>query len=252
VTPGRLAAAAALVVALAGCGADGAADDRPQGAGTVTVLAAASLTEAFTQIARDLEADEPGTTVVLSFGASSALAQQVLDGAPADVLATASPEPMAAVVASGDAVRPRVFARNTLQIAVPADGPDVALADFGDAERTIGLCAPEVPCGAAAAEVLAAAGVTARPDTLEQDVKAALSKVRLGEVDAALVYRTDVLAAGDTVRGIDVPEAAAVVSEYPVATLRQSENRRGAALFVERVLSQEGQQVLADAGFARP
>ena len=249
---GRLVVAAVLVAALAGCGADSTADDRPRGAGTVTVLAAASLTDAFTRIARDLEADEPGTTVVLSFGASSALAQQVLGGAPADVLAAASPEAMAPVVESGDAVRPQVFARNTLQIAVPADGPDVLLADFADPERTLALCAPEVPCGAAAAEVLAAAGITARPDTLEQDVRAALSKVRLGEVDAALVYRTDVLAAGDDVRGIDVPEAAAVVSDYPLARLEQSRNPDGARLFVERVLSQEGQQVLADAGFARP
>ena len=116
----------------------------------------------------------------------------------------------------------------------------------------IALCAPQVPCGAAAAQALAAAGVTARPDTLEQDVKAALSKVRLGEVDAALVYRTDVLSAGDDVRGIGVPEAAAVVNDYPIAALVGSRNGDGAAAFVDRVLSAEGQRVLADAGFVRP
>ena len=247
-----LLAAAVLAGALAGCGADSSAEDREQGAGTITVFAAASLTEAFTEIARDLEADEPGTTVVLSFGASSALAQQIVNGAPADVFAAASPTTMATVVDAGDAERPEVFARNTLQIAVPAAAPDVSLEDFADPDRTFALCAPEVPCGAAAAKLFATAGVTPRPDTLEQDVKAALSKVRLGEVDAALVYRTDVLSAGDEVRGIDVPEAATAVNDYPVARLTGGPNAEGAALFVDRVLSEQGQQVLADAGFDRP
>ena len=247
----RTAALAALLVAgLAGCGSSDADDAAPTR--TVTVFAAASLTEAFTQIAEDLEADDPGTTVVLSFGASSALAQQIVNGAPADVFAAASPATMATVVDAGDAAEPRVFARNTLQIAVPADGPDLVLDDFADPGRTLALCAPEVPCGAAAAKAFAAAGVVPRPDTLEQDVKAALSKVRLGEVDAALVYRTDVLAAGGEVRGIDFPEAAQAVNDYPIATVADSRNADAAAAFVERVLSEQGQQVLADAGFDRP
>lgn len=244
-----LLSAGLLAAALTGCGGDADADP---GAGTITVLAAASLTEAFSEIARDLEADRPGTTVVLSFGASSSLAQQIVNGAPADVFAAASPATMATVVDAGDATAPRTFARNTLQIAVPADGPDATLADFGDADRTIALCAPEVPCGAAAAAVFSTAGITPRPDTLEQDVRAALSKVRLGEVDAALVYRTDVLAAGDEVRGVDVPEAAAAVNDYPVVRLAESGNPELADAFVERVLSPEGQQVLADAGFDGP
>ena len=241
-----------LASTVVACGADSSAPDHGQGSGTVTVFAAAPLTDAFTEIARDLEADEPGTTVVLSFGASSALAQQILSGAPADVCTAASPATMATVVDAGDAGPPVVFARNTLQIAVPADAPDVALADFADPDRTLALCAPQVPCGAAAAEVFATAGITPRPDTLEQDVRAALSKVRLGEVDAALAYRTDVLSAGDEVRGIDVPEAATAVNDYPVARLTGSPNAEGAGLFVERVLSEQGQQVLADAGFDRP
>ncbi len=246
-----LLAPALLATALTGCGSDPRADAGEAGAGTITVFAAASLTEAFTEIARDLEAEQPGTTVVLSFGASSTLARQIVDGAPADVFAAASPATMATVVDAGGAEQPRVFARNTLQIAVPDDAPDVALADFADPDRTLALCAPEVPCGAAATEVFRTAGITPRPDTLEQDVKAALSRVRLGEVDAALVYRTDVLAAGDEVRGIDVPEAAAAVNDYPVAPLSESRNRDGAAQFVQWVLSQEGQRVLAHAGFDR-
>jgi molybdate transport system substrate-binding protein len=251
VTGRALLAAALLGTVLAGCAGDSRADDRGH-ADTVTVFAAASLRESFTEIATGFEADEPGTTVVLSFGASSALAQQIVNGAPADVFAAASPATMTTVVEAGTAQRPQVFARNTLQIAVPADAPDVMLEDFADPQRTIALCAPEVPCGAAAADLLATAGITPRPDTLEQDVKAALSKVRLGEVDAALVYRTDVLAAGDEVRGIDVPGAATAVNDYAVAPLTGSTNAGAAARFVERVLSDEGQRVLVDAGFDRP
>lgn len=242
--------AGALAAAVAACSSDSTADVPAER--TVTVFAAASLTEAFTEIAEGLERDEPGTTVVLSFGASSALAQQIVSGAPADVFAAASPATMATVVEAGDAQEPSVFARNSLQIAVPADAPDVSLADFADAGRTLALCAPEVPCGAAAARAFAAAGIVPRPDTLEQDVKAALSKVRLGEVDAALVYRTDVLSAGDEVRGLDFPEAAVAVNDYPIARLTSAQDPDAAALFVERVLSQEGQRVLADAGFDSP
>jgi molybdate transport system substrate-binding protein len=247
-----LLAAAALVTALAACGSDRPADAGESGAGAITVFAAASLTEAFTRIAKDVEADHPGTTVTLVFGASSTLARQIVDGAPADVFAAASPATMATVVEAGSAEQPRVFARNTLQIAVPAGAADVGLADFADPDRTLALCAPEVPCGRAASELFRAAGVSPQPDTLERDVKAALSKVRLGEVDAALVYRTDVLAARGEVRGIDVPEAAAVANDYPVARLSQSRNPAGADVFVDRVLSQEGQRVLGDAGFERP
>jgi molybdate transport system substrate-binding protein len=250
VRAGTTALAGLLVAGLAGCGSSSAGDTAPTT--TVTVFAAASLTEAFTRIAEELEADDPGTTVVLSFGASSALAQQIVNGAPADIFAAASPATMATVVDAGDAAEPQVFARNTLQIAVPADGLDLSLDDFADPGRTLALCAPEVPCGAAAAKAFTAAGVVPRPDTLEQDVKAALSKVRLGEVDAALVYRTDVLAAGDDVRGIDFPEAAEAVNDYPIATVVDSRNRDAATAFVERVLSEQGQQVLADAGFDRP
>ncbi len=247
-----LVAAALLGAAVAGCSASGEAEDRSDGAGTITVFAAASLTEAFTTIARDLEQDVPGTTVVLNLGASSALAQQIVNGAPADVFAAASPATMATVVDAGAAEEPTVFATNTLQIAVPAGSPDVRLADFADPDRTLALCAPEVPCGAAAAKAFATAGITPRPDTLEQDVKAALSKVRLGEVDAALVYRTDVLAAGDDVRGIEFAEASSAVNDYPIAALLESGNADGAALFVDRVLSDEGQRVLVDAGFGSP
>lgn len=220
--------------------------------GRLTVLAAASLTGSFTRLGDDLTARYPDLEVVLSFGASPGLAQQVLSGAPADVLATASPATMQTVVdAGGVAGEPRVLVSNTLQIAVPPDDPGQVegLADLADPARTVALCAPEVPCGAAAAQVFEAAGLTAAPDTLETDVKAALSKVRLGEVDAALVYRTDVIAAGAEVRGIDFPEAADAVNDYPLAVLSDAPNPGAAEAFVELARSPAGQQVLTDAGF---
>ena len=246
---------------LGGCGAADTAPSAGAGAGesddvtgTVTVFAAASLTGAFTEIGEQFEADHPGVTVVFSFGASSGLAQQVVAGAPADVFAAASPATMQVVTDAGDAADPQVFVRNRLQIAVPPDNPGgvTGLADFGRSELTLALCAEEVPCGAAAAKVFTATGIQPAPDTLEQDVKAALSKVVLGEVDAALVYRTDVLAAGTDVRGLSFPEADQAVNDYPLVALSGAPNPVAADAFVAHVLSDEGQQVLADAGFDRP
>lgn len=227
----------------------------PAVSGDVVVFAAASLTESFTQIAEGFEAANPNATVTLNFGASSALAQQIISGAPAGVFASASPATMAQVTGNGDADgEPTVFMRNRLEIAVPAGNPgDVSgLADFAEEDLTIALCAEQVPCGAAALRAFEAAGITPAPDTLEQDVKATLTKVELGEVDAAVVYRTDVIAAGDTVEGIEFPEAAEAVNDYPIVTLAAAPNPEAAQAFVGYVLSEEGQQVLADAGFDGP
>ena len=256
----RRLAAAALALAAAGCGgsagtAAGDASSTPGAVqGDVTVFAAASLTGAFQQIAEDVERAHPGTSITLNLGASSALAQQIVAGAPADVFAAASPATMQTVTDAGDAGDPQVFARNRLQIAVPRGNPGrvTRLADLADPERTVALCAEQVPCGAAAAEAFAAAGLTPAPDTLEQDVKAALTKVRLGEVDAALVYETDVLAAGDEVEGIATPEAAAAVSDYTIAVVSGARNPGAAEAFLAHVQSEEGQQVLEQAGFDRP
>ena len=250
-----------LVLLLAGCG--GSADDGaavapdPSAAevgGPLTVFAAASLTDVFTDLGKRFEADRPGLDVQFNFAGSSALATQVTQGAPADVFASANEAQMAVVADAGLADDPQVFAANVLQIAVPAGNPAgiTGLADLGREELTIAVCAPQVPCGAAAEDVLAAAGVAAAPDTLEEDVRAALTKVELGEVDAALVYTTDVTAAGDAVEGIDVPEAEQVVNEYPIAALADAPNPEAAAAFVELVRSEEGQQALADAGFRVP
>jgi molybdate transport system substrate-binding protein len=146
------------------------------------------------------------------------------------------------------------FVKNKLEIAVPKGNPGkvTGLKDFTDKSKKIALCAEEVPCGAAAKKVFAAAKLTAEPDTLEKDVKAALTKVSLGEVDAALVYKTDVLSAKDKVEGIDFPEAAQAVNDYPIATLTTAKNADGAKAFVDFVLSAQGKTVLTAAGFDVP
>lgn len=233
----------------------GAAGSSSEVTGDVVVLAAASLTDVFTDLAADLEAEHPGVHVRLSFAGSSSLAQQVVAGAPADVLATASSATMATVADAGDvAGTPRVVATNVLQIAVPPGNPGgvTGLADLARPDLAVALCAPQVPCGSAARTLLSAAGVDARPDTLEQDVRSVLGKVELGEVDAGLVYRTDVAAAGEQVEGVQVAEAARASTEYPVAVLAGAPHPRAAQAFVDLVASPHGRDVLARAGFAAP
>lgn len=235
-----------LLLALAGCGAS---EGR-----TVTVFAAASLTGTFTELGKSFEAAHPGTTVKFNFGSSATLAQQITQGAPADVFAAASPATMKTVTDAALATGPTTFVRNTLQIAVPPANPAQVdeLKDLTDPKVKVALCATQVPCGAAAAKALDAAGLEVTPVTLEQDVKATLAKVRLGEVDAALVYRTDVLAAGGKARGIDFPEAGKAVNDYPIAVLTKAPAGDLAKQFVELVLSQQGKNVLVKAGFQAP
>ncbi|WP_447008137.1 molybdate ABC transporter substrate-binding protein [Saccharothrix isguenensis] len=248
-----VAAPAVVAAALTGCGATGPDEAGGAVTGRVTVFAASSLTGTFTRLAEDFEAAHPGVDVVLNFGGSSGLAQQIGQGAPADVFASAAPANMAQVVdAGGTAAEPATFARNRLEIAVPRGNPAgvSGLADFGDADAKIALCAEQVPCGAAAMRAFEAAGVTARPDTLEQDVRAVLTKVRLGEVDAALVYRTDVRSAADEVEGIAFPEADRTVNDYLIAPLAEASG--GARAFIGHVLSERGRAVLTEAGFDAP
>lgn len=240
---------------LTACGSSvsppGAAGD-PAAQSTVIVFAAASLAEVFGDIGQRFETTHPPARVTLNLGASSALAQQIVSGAPADVFAAAAPAAMATVTSAGaSAAPPQVFARNRLTIVVPAGNPGNVrgLSDFARRELTIALCEAQVPCGAASRTALATAGVTPLPDTLEQDVKAVLSKVRLGEVDAGLVYRTDVLSASSTVTAIGFPEADRAVNDYLIAPLASARNPTAAAAFVDYILSEEGQRALAAAGF---
>lgn len=249
----RAVAAVAGVLALSGCAPAATPDSERRSplSGTVAVFAAASLTETFDALAAQFEAQHPDVDVILNFGGSSTLAAQIVGGARADVFAAANASTMQTVVDAGLVDAPAAFATNTLAIVVPAGNPGGVrgLADFARADLTIALCAAEVPCGAATAQVLSTAEVTAVPDTLEQDVKAVLTKVRLGEVDAGLVYRTDVVAAGDEVVGIEFDEASAAVNDYPIAVISESVNAHAAEAFVAFVRSPASGEIFEKAGF---
>jgi molybdate transport system substrate-binding protein len=245
--------------AAAACGSDDDSDAagpsttaaEPGLEGTITVFAAASLTDAFGEAADEFMAAHPDTTVELNLAASSALREQILAGAPGDVFASANADNMDQVVEAGAAEDPEVLARNALEIVVPAGNPARVdgLDDFADPDLLVGLCAAEVPCGAFAREALANAGVTPDQDTDEPDVRSLLTKVAEGELDAGIVYRSDVLAAGATVEGIAIPEEVNVIAEYPIATLTASGAPDVADAFVEYLIGDEGQAILTSWGF---
>ena len=249
--PGPALAVAALL--LAGCG-DGAAGTGSGLSGTVTVFAAASLTGSFGTLGQQFEAAHPGVRVRFNFAASSALAESIAQGAPADVFASASARNMDSVVRAGDAADPRTFAENVLQIAVPPDNPAgvTGLADLTKPGLKLALCQEQVPCGTVAKQVLDNASLAVEPVTLGADVKAVLTAVQLGEVDAGLVYATDVRAAGGKVRGIEIPAGRNTSTAYPIAVLSEAPNAAAARAFVDLVLSAAGRTVLTEAGFASP
>ncbi|WP_309709091.1 molybdate ABC transporter substrate-binding protein [Pseudolysinimonas sp.] len=244
----RVLAVAAGVVLLAGCSAPA------PGTTTVTVLAAASLTDALDDAAAGFMTSHPDVEVVISYGGSSALAEQIVSGAPADVFFAANESTMQTVVNAGLAVDPEVLLENTLELVVPAGNPGNvrSLADLADPALVVALCDPSVPCGSAAAELLDIVGVTASVDTYEDDVRAALTRVALGEVDAALVYRTDVIAGGDAVEGIEIPEASRVVNRYPIALLAGAPDPGAAQEFIAYLRSADGRGVFSRAGFVAP
>jgi molybdate transport system substrate-binding protein len=255
----RGALAVVLVISLVVAACDGSAVDSttaPSAAlvGELLVSAAASLTDAFAEVEAAFEAANPGVDVVLNLGASSGLREQILEGAPADVFASANTSNMDQVVEAGEASDPAIFVTNLLQIAVPAGNPAgiTGLEDFAREELLIGLCAEDVPCGQFALEALANAGVTPSIDTNEPDVRALLTKVEAGELDAGITYVTDVLSTGGTVGGVDIPEDDNVIAAYPIVALTNAPNPAAAAAFVDFVLSAGGQEILARYGFVAP
>ena len=262
---GTAALAVAVTLAVTGCGSNstsGTGGGDPQSSassagvtGSLTVFAAASLTESFTQIGKDFEAANPGSKVTFSFGGSSTLATQINQGAKVDVFASAAPANMKTVTDAGNGDgTPTTFVKNQLVIAVPKGNPKGinGLSDLVKPGVKVALCAATVPCGAAANTALTAANVKLTPVTLEQDVKSALSKVKLGEVDAALVYRTDAKADPSDVDGVGFPESAKAVNEYPIVVLKNAKNKTAAQAFVAYVLSDRGKAVLTQAGFQAP
>jgi molybdate transport system substrate-binding protein len=223
--------------------------------GEITVFAAASLKGTFTELAADFEAAHPGTTVTLNFAGSSDLVTQIVEGAPADVFASADTKNMAKLADSdlldGSSTD---FATNTLEIAVPPSNPAkvASLDDLARAGVKTVVCAPQVPCGSATVAIEKASGVDIQPVSEESSVTDVLGKVTSGEADAGLVYVTDVRAAGDTVLGIPFDESAEAVNTYPIATLRGTSEPDVARAFVAYVASPAGQKVLAAAGFGAP
>ncbi|MEV7992923.1 molybdate ABC transporter substrate-binding protein [Streptomyces sp. NPDC086077] len=259
-------AGAAALLALSACSSSGdsasatsgsspSADASGKVSGEVTVFAAASLKESFTTLGKEFEKQHPGTKVTFSFGGSDALAASITGGAPADVFASASPRTMKIVTDAGDASgTPTTFVRNQLEIATLPGNPDKisSLEDLTDPKLKVVLCDEAVPCGSAAQKVLDASKLKLTPVSYEEDVKSALNKVVLKEADAAVVYRTDVRAAGDKVEGVDFPESADAVNDYPITLLKSSQNTEAAEAFIELVQSAEGQKVLNEAGFLKP
>ncbi|MEV6941789.1 molybdate ABC transporter substrate-binding protein [Streptomyces sp. NPDC051172] len=231
------------------------ASSSPKLSGTVTVFAAASLKESFTTLGKEFEKAHPGTKVTFSFGGSDTLAAQITGGAPADVFAAASPRTMKIVTSKGDAVgTPATFVRNQLEIATLPGNPDkvASLKDLTKSSLKVVLCDKTVPCGAAAQKALDTSKLKLTPVSYEQDVKSALNKVVLKEADAAVVYKTDVQAAGSKVQGVEFPESAGAINDYPITLLKDAPNAAAAKAFIALVQSAEGRQVLTGAGFLKP
>ncbi|MER6473029.1 molybdate ABC transporter substrate-binding protein [Streptomyces collinus] len=258
-------AGAAALMALSACSSSSSDDSSakpdksgtasPKLSGTVTVFAAASLKESFTALGKQFERQHPGTKVTFNFGGSDSLAAGITDGAPADVFAAASPKTMALVTDKKDtAGTPATFVRNQLEIATLPGNPDkvASLKDLTKSGLKVVLCDKTVPCGAAAQKALDAGDLKLTPVSYEQDVKSALTKVELKEADAAVVYRTDVKAAGDKVEGVEFPESAKAINDYPIALLKNAENAEAAKAFITLVRSAEGRRVLSEAGFLKP
>ncbi|KKD07502.1 molybdate ABC transporter substrate-binding protein [Streptomyces sp. WM6386] len=236
-------------------GSDTSASASAKLSGTVNVFAAASLKESFTTLGKEFEKTHPGTKVTFNFGGSDTLAASITSGAGADVFAAASPKTMKIVTDAGGATgTPATFVRNQLEIATLPGNPDriASLKDLTKSGLKVVLCDEEVPCGAAAQKALDAGRLKLTPVSYEQDVKSALTKVELKEADAAVVYKTDVKTAGDKVEGVDFPESADAINDYPIALLKDAPNAATAKAFIELVQSAEGQKVLTSAGFLKP
>jgi molybdate transport system substrate-binding protein len=244
-------AAAALLLATCGSQGEPAAPSRAALSGSITVFAASSLTAAFGTIGADFQKAYPGTVIHFAFAGSSTLAAQVQQGAIGDVFASADQSNMQRLVNAGlTAGSPSIFARNKLQIVVPAGNPGhvTALADLGRSGLVVVLCAPAVPCGHYAAQALQKARVTVKPASEEADVKAVVTKVALGEADAGIVYATDVKAAGPKVHGVEIPDALNVIADYPIVVLKDSQNVALARAFIGYIHA-NGPRTLARYGF---
>ena len=256
-----IAAAVLFSASLVGCGSSGtgatSASSRsgsPALTGTITVFAASSLTGTFTSLGKQFETAHPGTSVVFSFGASSTLAQQILQGAPADLFASAAPKNMQQVIDGGEVSVAKDFARNEAEIVVfPAKAAEIrGVADLGRPGVKVALCLAQVPCGVVAHSVLASNNVVVKPVTEGLDVKSTLAYAVSGEADAAIVYVTDAKAAGKAVVGVEIPPGMNASTAYSIGVVQRSTKGSLATAFEAFVLSQAGRGVLEEAGFLSP
>ena len=227
----------------------------PGVAGDITVFAAASLTEAFTELGEAFTAANPDARATFTFDASSALVQQITEGAPADVFASADTANMDKLTEPGlNGTEPVVFATNLLTIIVAPDNPRgiTGVADLANNDLVTVICAAEVPCGRYANEILANAAVTVTPDSLDQNVRGVVTKVTAGEADAGIVYVTDVTAAGDDAAMVEIPEDINVVAQYPIATVKESADAEVGEAFIDFLIGTDGQAIMAEYGFGAP
>ena len=216
------------------------------------MFAAASLTAAFGGLGDAFTTANPDVDVRFNFAGSSDLVAQISDGAPVDVFASADLTTMAKLTDAGLAAgEPSTFATNVVEVVVEPRNPlgITGVADLADGDLVVVQCAPGVPCGSYAVQVFANAGITVTPSSYEENVNGVVTKVTLGEADAGIVYRTDVIAAGDAVEGVPIPDEINVVAEYPIAPVADAPNAAGAQAFVDFVLSPSGQDILAAYGF---
>jgi len=243
----------ALLTLVSACGDDDGSD---ASSGDVTVFAATSLTDAFTEIGDAFMTANPDAEVTFNFAASSELVTQINEGgAPADVFASADQNNMTKLTDAGNnASDPVVFATNLLEIIVEPGNPMgmTGVEDLGNDDLITVVCAPEVPCGKYAQQIFDNAGVTVTPDSLEENVKAVVTKVTAGEADAGIVYKTDVTAAGDNAEGVEIPDDLNVLAEYPIAVTKDAPNAEAAQAFIDFVLGEHGQKILNSYGFLPP
>jgi molybdate transport system substrate-binding protein len=248
-----LAGFAAAVVALSCGAAPGEHPERP--AGSITVFAAASLTDSFKALGDAYQKANAGPTVKFNFAGSPTLVTQIEQGAPADVFASADTANMDKLRTDGftDGASPSVFAHNKLEIVVAPGNPKhiSGLADLAKPGVIYISAGPTVPAGKYASQALGSAGVKVTPKSLETDVKSVVSKIELGEADAGIVYATDVRAAGSKIAGVEIPDQHNVVATYPISSLKATKNMALAQSFIQFAVSPDGQAILASYGFQK-
>ena len=252
----RLASLLLIAGVLAGCGSTasnpGTGSSSSSLSGTVTVFAAASLTDSFRALGAAFQAAHSGVSIRFNFAGTPTLVTQIEQGAQADVFASADTTNMDKLKTDGfTSGTPEVFAHNKLEIVVAAGNPKgiTRLADLAKPGVIYITEAPTVPAGKYSLQALAKAGMNVTPRSQEADVKSVVSKIELGEADAGIVYTTDVKAAGPTVQGIPIPESANVVATYPLVEVKGSTNSAAAGAFIDFVRSRSGQSKLESFGF---